>query len=79
MKKILILLAIVLSISACAVYTPFGGFYTPGVYGGGYEYYDGPGYGYYGGYHRGYYGGDHGGNYGGGYHGRGNYGGGDWR
>jgi hypothetical protein len=46
-EKILILLAIVLSISACAVYTPFGGFYTPGVYGG--------------------------------HHGRGNYGGGDWR
>src|SRR4030042_4221786 len=30
MKKILILLAIVLSISACAVYTPVGDVYTPG-------------------------------------------------
>ena len=75
MKKILIFLAIVLSISACAVYTPFGGFYTPPVvYGGGYDYYGGPGYGYYGdyyrpwhgyygGYYRGYYDGYHGGRY----------------
>jgi hypothetical protein len=76
MKKILILLAIVVSISACAVYTPLGDFYTPSVlYRGSYDYYDGLGYGYYGGYYRGY----HGGNHGWGNHGRGYYGEGDWR
>lgn len=48
MKRILMLLAIAVSISACAVYnTPRGYFYgSPAVY-GGYGYYGGPWYGYF--------------------------------